>query len=648
MKRTVVLLISLLFATLTLAQAPSARGPSTAKDSWWANAVFYQVFVRSFQDSNGDGIGDLRGLTQRLPDLQTLGVTALWLNPIYPSPSYHGYDVTDYIGVDPAYGTLQDFQAFMAAAKAMRMRVILDFVPNHTSVAHPWFQEAKQPGSAKRDWYLWRDRDPGWKNPLGGAGSPWRATQTSAGGLKVIFAGTIQAALGGKAWDPNGAVTRASEVRPGVYEFVGRLPQGDFEYKVALNGSWDENYGADNKLNGANIKLRVPANGTLVRFVFDRTQKRISDSLNDPSLITPTSPPPTATFDDAPAQIEYYYAPFWEGMPDLNWRNPEVKSAVFGAAKTWLERGVDGFRVDAVRYLYEGESDATPDRPETLAWVKDFSGFVRGVTPDAAVVTEAWADTATVSRYFVGGAGEQMGFNFDLMKAIRDSANAARPAPVNAVLERVAATYPPNAVDAIFTSNHDLERMRFFNSGRYRSAATMLLTLPGTPFIYYGEEIGMPNGSGGRDEDKRSPMRWDGTPLAGFSGVKPWQSFTTDQPEISVQRQRELPGSLYNLYRNLIRIRQGNDALRAGGYTPVSNPNERVFSFERSLEGHHVIVAINLDSDPQRTSLNLNPARGTVRELTLNKTLAGVTDSNAANYPVRLSPYGFVLLEVQR
>jgi alpha-amylase len=340
-------------------------------------------------------------------------------------------------------------------------------------------------------------------------------------------------------------------------------------------------------------------------------------------------------------------------MPDLNWRNPEVRTALFDAAKVWLERGVDGFRVDAVRYMFEGDNDATPDRPETINWTKDFSSFVRGINPDAAVVTEAWTDTATVAKYFVDGAGQQMGFNFDLQKAIRDSSNAANPTAVLNVLQRVASSYPPSAVDAIFTSNHDLERMRFFNAGRYRTAATLLLTLPGTPFIYYGEEIGMPNGSGGRDEDKRTPMRWDTSSNAGFTTApKPWQAFTTTDPNISVSSQREQPGSLYNLYRNLIRIRQANDALRVGGIIPVQSGNPRVFAFSRNLNQNSVVVVINLDSDPQAAKLNLNPTplentTGAMHELTLNKTLEPLTQTNKNAYPVKLSPYGFVLLEVR-
>ena len=526
MKTRIGALLLVLVLVGALAQNGGSRAPSSANDTWYANAVFYQVFVRSFQDSNGDGIGDLKGLQNRLDDLQRLGVTALWLNPINPSPSYHGYDVTDYVGINKDFGTLEDFTNLVDAAHDRRMKIILDFVPNHTSSQHPWFLDSKNPNSSKRDWYNWRNSDPNWKNPLGNSSNPWHSS------------------------------------------------------------------------SGA-----------------------------------------------------YYYAPFWGEMPDLNWRNPEVKAALFGASKMWLERGADGFRVDAVRYVFEGNkgnsSDSGPDQPESVAWAKDFTQFVKSVKPDAAVVTEAWADTATVSKYFVGGQGQQLGFNFDLQRAIRDTANAARPAAVQSVLERVAASYPEGAVDAIFAGNHDITRMKFFNAGRYRSVAALLLTLPGTPFIYYGEEIGMPNGPSGKDEDKRTPMRWDSSENAGFSTQKPWYGFSTDDPQISVSQQLEQRGSLYNLYRNLIRTRQGSEALRVGGYAPLRSTAERVFSFLRSIGSKRVAVVINLDSDPVKLTLDLSQlGAGNVKELTLEKTLTPLTSANAPRYPVSLNGYGFVLLSI--
>jgi glycosidase len=514
MKRFILGLAVLFFIVALGADFNSTRAPTTSGNAWYANAVFYEVFVRSFQDSNNDGIGDFKGLTARLDDLKALGVNALWLMPINPSPSYHGYDVIDYKNINPQYGTLADFDAFMNAAHQKGFRVILDWVANHTSSLHPWFLESQNPNSPKRNWYQWRDSDPGWGKPWGTAESTWHLSsfKPSSSNLKVIFPGTIQGALGAKDWNPNGVETRALEVSPGIFELVVMLPKGNYEFKVALNGTWGENYGAGAKRDGANIKLEVGSDNTIVKFVFDQSTHTVTDSINNPDLVqAPASAPPRPTFSDrpVPAGSSYYYGAFWEGMPDLNWRNPEVVAAMNDGAKFWLNRGVDGFRIDAMRYVVEGENDNKPDSPETLEWTRNFSSFVRGIKPDAAIVGEVWTDTETVAKYFQNGAGEQMGFNFPMQKAIASSVNGSSNEAINFELTRVAKAYSAEAVDALFASNHDLDRPSYFGSGRYRVAASLLLTLPGTPFLYYGDEIGMKNGSQGGDE-------------ANALGLEPW------------------------------------------------------------------------------------------------------------------------------
>jgi glycosidase len=650
MKRFISGFAVLLFVFALAADLGSARAPTTAGNAWYANAVFYEVFVRSFQDSNNDGIGDFKGLTSRLDDLKALGVNALWLMPINPSPSYHGYDVTDYKNINPQYGTLADFDAFIKAAHDKGFRVILDWVANHTSSLHPWFLASQNPNSAKRNWYQWRDSNPGWGQPWSGNGNTWHriSASSSPNSLKVIFPGTIQGALGAKDWNPNGEETRALEVSPGVYELVLMLPKGHYEYKVALNGSWAENYGAGAQKDGANINLEVANDNTIVKFVYHSSSHEIMDSINNPDLVqAPSSVPPRPSFADA----LYYYSAFWEGMPDLNWRNPEVKAAMNDGAKFWLERGVDGFRIDAMRYVVEGENDNKPDSPATLAWTRDFSSFVRGIKPDAMIVGEVWTDTETVAKYFQNGAGEQMGFNFLLQKTIAEAVNSLSREGIDAVLSRVAKSYSSEAVDAIFTTNHDLDRPLYFGAGRYRVAASLLLTLPGTPFLYYGDEIGMKNGAQGGDEAKRTPMRWDSSMGAGFSSAKPWTDFATQDANISVKTQRETKGSLWNFYANMIKIRQANTALRVGGFEPLTT-DKRIMAFVRYVNNQAVIVVINLDSDPQKLKLNfmgsrLEKVRGTVHELTLNKSLATLTDSNISNYELKLTGSGLVLLEVQ-
>jgi glycosidase len=640
------ILLVLLVIGVASAQLLGSRIPSSRSDSWYANSVFYQVFVRSFKDSNGDGKGDLLGLTSKLDYLKDLGINALWLNPIHPSPSYHGYDITDYTGINPDFGTLEDFKTFLAAAKQRGVRVILDYVPNHTARSHPWFLNALK-GGDKKSWYNWRDQNPGWKQPWINGNAAWHPVQSGgSSNTKVIFAGSFQAALGGNAWNPNGTESRASEISTGVFELVVRLPKGNYEYKVALGGAWTENYGADGRADGANIQLMLQAD-SIVKFVFNANTKSILDSINNPNLVTAPFDVPTPTdFEvETPSKTEYYYGAFWDGMPDLNWRNADVREAMFEAAKYWLELGVDGFRVDAPRYLFEESDGNTPDTEADQDWQTDFTQFVKSVKPDATVVSEIWTSTETVAKYFQNGTGQDMGFNFDLAKAIRDTANRANGEPIQQVLARVAKSYPSSAVDAVFTSNHDLERMKFFNAGRYRTAATLLLTLPGTPFIYYGEEIGMPNAATTRDEGKRTPMRWNNQAYGGFSTVKPWQLFSSTEENINVASQQK-PGSLWSLYKNLIRIRQTNPALRIGGYEALPTSNDRVMAFTRDYGQQKIAVIINLDSDPQKVLLKTTNTKlergGKLRELTNSKILPALKN----NYPLQLAPYGFVLLEV--
>ncbi len=523
MKQFSSLIVVLLLTFATAQSLNSARPATTSSASWQANAVFYEVFVRSFQDSNGDGIGDFNGLTSRLDDLKDLGVTALWLMPIFPSPSYHGYDVTDYDAVNPQYGTMQDFEKLLEAAHEREMKVILDWIPNHSSREHQWFLESRNPSSPKRDWYVWRKDNPGWKKPWGEFGNVWHS----------------------------------------------------------IDGF-------------------------------------------------------------------YYYGAFWEGMPDLNHRNPAVTAALNASAKTWLERGVDGFRVDAVRYILETQTDNTPDTPENIAWFEKFSSFVKSVKPEAAVVGEIWTDVGTVGKYMTGGSANNLAFNFDMYKGIQDTVNSSKRGPAERILENVAKAYPSSAIDALFISNHDQRRPKYFGNLKYRTAADLLLTLPGTPFLYYGEEVGMPNGPGNNDENKRTPMRWDDTANAGFSSRSPWYSFSTDDKAITVKAQKALPGSLYNHYKNLIRLRQSQPALRAGGYQPIQ-AGERIMAFARTLEDSSIIVVINLDSDPGKAVMDLSSfAPGGVRELTMDKKLEPITDANAKNYTIKMGRVGIVILELGR
>lgn len=386
---------------------PAAHAAGAARPgplAWASGAVFYEVFVRSFEDSNGDGKGDLAGLIARLdylndgnPATETdLGVDALWLMPVFASPSYHGYDTTDYETINPDYGTNADFARLLAEAHRRGIRIIVDLVVNHTSVKHPWFVEsASSPSSPRRDWYVWSPTDPGWAQP-------WNAS--------------------------------------------GR--------------SWHQDHGA------------------------------------------------------------WFYGVFWEGMPDLNLRTPAVREEVKRIAALWLARGVDGFRLDAARHLVEtGPGDGQSDTAETHQFLKELAAHVRAIKPDALLIGEAWTETPIVATYYGSTAhvpgGDELPLNFDfkLAERILEGTSAGEARGIVEKLREVQAMYPPGATDVPFLTNHDNVRVATElggDAGKLRSAAAVLLTLPGTPFLYYGEEVGLENGNA-KDGDpaKRTPMPWE-------------------------------------------------------------------------------------------------------------------------------------------
>ncbi len=474
-------------------QNPTPELAPAAGREWYRKAVFYEVFVRSFQDSNGDGKGDLRGLISRLDYLndgdpnttQDLGVDALWLMPVFDSPSYHGYDVVNYESIEPDYGTLEDFELLCAEAHRRGMRVILDFVINHSGVDHPWFVEsASSRTSAKREWYSWRDQDPGWKQPW----SQFSNTPT---------------------WHPR---------------------------------------------SGA-----------------------------------------------------YYYGVFWGGMPDLNLQNSELRAEVKRLAALWLSRGVDGFRLDAARYLIEtGGGPGQADTPETHAFWKEFAAHVRQVKPDAVLVGENWSTTPIVATYYgstkdvPGGDELPLNFNFGLSEQILAGLNGGNAAPIAAKLAEMASVYPAGVSDAPFLTNHDMVRVATQlggHTGKLANAAALLLTLPGAPFLYYGEELGVPNGSANNDEAKRTPMAWDDTAGAGFTTGTPWYPFSQGtRAGLSVAAQTSAPGSLLSRYRALIRARHASEAMSRGGLKLLSptKGSQAMLSFVRTLGEERVLVVHNV------------------------------------------------------
>jgi alpha-amylase len=504
---------------------------------WQDGAVAYEVFVRSFADSDGDGVGDLQGLISRLDYLNDgdpattddLGVTVLWLMPIFESPSYHGYDVIDYERINPDYGTLEDFEDLVAAADARGIRIVLDLVLNHSGTGHPAFQDAVTGAGARyRDWYVWRDTDPGWTQPWGGTWPTW--------------------------------------------------------HENAIDGT-------------------------------------------------------------------FYYGVFWGGMPDLNYTNAEVREEAFRLARLWLDRGAGGFRLDAARYLIEtGQGQGgQADTPETHEFWRAFARAVREHNPEAMIVAENWSDTDVIATYFGDtsvlpeGDGLPLNFNFPLAGAILTSARIGDPGPVRGVLGDMALHYPEGVRDAPFITNHDQRRVASEldgEDGPLRVAASMLLTLPGVPFLYYGEEVGLENGPSNADEDKRTPMPWNDGPGGGFTDGNPWHPFAPGRDTANVSDQDDDPGSLLNHYRGLIQARVRSEALGGGRFELLDPASGGTASLAWKLEtdGETVLVVINLSGGFQ-TVTGLDVA-GRPTEALYEDGAAGNPTGGDGSATVYLQPHG--------
>jgi len=520
--------VALIATGCTVSSAPDA---GTAR--WWEGRVFYEIFVRSFADSDGDGHGDLNGLRSRLDELNDgdpttsadLGVEALWLMPVFATSSYHGYDVTDFQTIEPTYGTLADFDALLAAAHQRGLKVILDFVPNHTSSQHPWFQDSLAQGP-RRDWYLWRPTDPGWR----------RSTDAAA------------------LWHPS-------------------------------------------------------ATG-------------------------------------------YFYGYFTGGMPDLNWRNPEVETAMTDAMTFWLDRGVDGFRFDAVRYLVEAEAtEDVADRPETHAVAKRLRQQLTARSKETLLVAEAWAGYTTVAEYFGQGDEYHLAFAFDVADALRASLKGARADELINCLARYEALGVDRSFDAPFLTNHDMVRvMRQLggDSAAAHLAAATLLALPGTPFIYYGEELGMQGGAGADDREKRTPMRWDATaPTHGFtSRSATWNGLPQELDGVDVASGRADPASLWQRYRTSIALRTSTPALSLGTAVrpPFQASTDGVMTLVRAHGSSRVLFVANFGATPSGPFTVTVTGRPSVLD---EEGLVGAPSSDGVTLSVPgLAARGFALLNL--
>jgi len=508
---TILLLASFLTSCLPAVSTEVSPAPTADGNPWWNDAVFYEIFVRSFNDSNGDGIGDFNGITEKLDYLNDgdpnttadLGVTGIWLMPIFPSPSYHGYDVTDFYGVNPQYGTMEDFKKLLAEAHKRGIRIIIDMALNHTSDQHPWFKEAKKDVNSKyRDWYIWSETDPNYKGP-------WNE----------------------RVWHPS--------------------------------------------------------------------------------------------------TTGFYYGIFEAFMPDLNYNNPKVTKEMDKVSAFWLkEVGVDGFRLDAAKHLIE-ESRKQENTASTHEWFKDYRPVYKAANPEAMTVGEISGDTPQTLADYTSGDQLDLVFNFHLANAFISSANRGQ-----AAYATDAITYSgkamPNAQYASFLTNHDQDRAMsqlYGEVDKAKVAAALLLTSPGVPFIYYGEEIGMVGKK--PDEDIRRPMQWSGAENAGFSGGKPWRQPDAGYSEVNVAAQTGDPASLLSHYRALIKIRSEHPALRTGATEIVATGNPAVFAALRVFENETILVLVNLSEQPVRdyaldftgqafsSNASMEPLMGVVNPLTI-------------------------------
>jgi alpha-glucosidase len=496
---------------------------------WWQRGVLYQIYPRSFQDSNGDGIGDLPGILSRLDYVQSLGVDAIWLSPIYPSPmADFGYDISDYVDVDPIYGTLADFDRLVDETHRRDMRVVLDFVPNHTSDEHPWFRESRSSRDhAKRDWYIWRD-------PAAGGGPPnnWLSN------------------FGGEAW------------------------------------KFDERTG------------------------------------------------------------QYYYHAFLDRQPDLNWRNPEVQEAMLNVLRFWLDRGVDGFRVDVIWHIVKDSEfrDNLPDpnyqphfaphrrllatyntdRPE----VHDIIGRMRSVLneyPERLMVGEIYLPLERLMTYYGSeGDGVHLPFNFQLIE-LPWHARALADA-----VDRYEKALPSRGWPNWVLGNHDNPRIASrIGLAQARVAAMLLLTLRGTPTLYYGDEIGMQNvpippervqdpfeknvpGLGHGRDPERTPMQWSAELNAGFTVGNPWLPIAEDFTTRNVVAQLHDKKSMLILYRELLAFRRSHPALSIGEYVPMPASGD-LLSYRRHFKNSRpLIIILNFGTEAAHFSITAPISSGRI------------------------------------
>jgi len=552
------------------AQSPTNTGNS--QDEWWKHAVIYEIYPQSFQDSNGDGVGDLRGITSRLDYLRDLGIDAIWITPIYPSPGVdNGYDIAEYTEIDPKYGTLEDFDNLVAEARKRDIRVIMDYVINHTSDQHPWFKESRSSRTnPKRDWYVWRDGKGETATDKGQPPNNW------------------QSWFGHSAWQ------------------------------------WDE------------------------------------------------------------TTRQYYYHYFYVQQPDLNWRNPEVHTAMMGVLDFWMKRGVAGFRIDAVSRLFEdpqmrddpylpgynayGDRNIkhkyTDDLPEVHDVLKEVRRVVSKYPGDPVLVTEAdEPNVEALTKMYGNGDEVQLPMDFQIADVNELSAPGFRRL-FDEIEDNTAHGQPE-----YFFSNHDQPRQwdRYgdgtHNDQIAKLMAVLELTTRGTPQMYYGEELGMRTTDPARIEDvhdpigklgwpkekgrdgERTPMQWDGTANAGFTTGKPWLAVPPSTKTYNVEAESKDPNSILNAYKKLLELRKTNAALRDGKQVDIDEKDPDVYAFLRCAGDKAVLVALNMSGKAKTVKFDWQ-SKG-VHGLSLTPLYkAGEIGQDKFNV-VKMGPFAAMVAEIQ-
>ncbi len=504
----------------------------TPEYSWWQTGMLYQIYPRSFADSNGDGVGDLRGIVSKLDYLQWLGVDAIWLSPFYPSPMVDfGYDVADYCDVDPMFGTLSSFEELVENANRRGIRTIIDLIPNHTSNEHPWFVESRSSRSnPKRDWYIWRD-----PTAEGCPPNNWESVHS-----------------GDSAWE------------------------------------WDE-----------------------------KTD-------------------------------QYYLYTFQTEQPDLNWYNPEVREAICDVMRFWLDRGVSGFRIDALPHA--AKDDRFRDNPPNPEWepgdpvwerqVRTYSEDRQGIMEivralrsvadeydgERVLIGEIYLPLERLMEYYgVEHEGLHLPFNFSLLELTE-----WKPETIGPLIESYETALPEGAWPNWVLGNHDNPRIADrAGPGRGRITQMLLLTLRGVPTCYYGDEIQMRDVEIPQDrvqdpqglydpaynrDPARTPMQWDASPNAGFcpADKKPWLPIANDYETVNVKTQQNDPHSMLSLFRRLISLRRKLPALTVGSYDPLNTGNDSILAHLREHKGQRMLVVLNFAAERQILDLSKTGEQGEV------------------------------------